>query len=66
MDSGEFKRVALTHLARGVYSAAIPAAEIEQRDIEYYITAGGEASEQVFPAGAPQTTQTVVIMDDLN
>ena len=65
MGSGEFKRIPLTHLARAVYSVTIPAAEIKQRDIEYYVTAGGgEASELVFPSGAPRMTQTVVIMPE--
>jgi len=67
MGSGEFKRIALTHLARAVYSATIPAGQIKQQDLEYYITTGqGNTSELVFPAGAPRMTQTVVIMNDSN
>ncbi len=63
MGSGEFKRTALTHLARGVYSATIPADQIQQRDIEYYVrTQPGDRPDLVFPPGAPRTTQTVVIM----
>ncbi|MBN2270441.1 MAG: hypothetical protein JXN61_07500, partial [Sedimentisphaerales bacterium] len=63
MGSGEFKKIALTHVARAVYSATIPADQIEQHDIEYYITARrAETPDLVFPPDAPQTTQTVVIM----
>jgi hypothetical protein len=61
---GDFSRISLTHVARGVYSAGIPAEEIRQRDIEYYVEASpAEDRKLVFPAGAPQTNQTVVIID---
>ncbi|MBL7154520.1 MAG: hypothetical protein ISS79_12465 [Phycisphaerae bacterium] len=65
MGSGRFKRIGLTHVARAVYSATIPAEAIQQRDFEYYVRAEpGDRPELVFPAGAPQMTQTVVIMND--
>jgi len=72
MGSGDFSRITLAHVARGVYSARIPAEEIQQRDIEYYVEASppvigraspAEGRKLVFPAGAPQTNQTVVIID---
>ena len=72
MGSGDFSRISLTHVARGVYSAGIPAEEIQRRDIEYYVEASppvigraspAEGRKLLFPAGAPQTNQTVVIID---
>jgi len=63
MGSGDFRKIDLCHVARGVYSAEIPANRIGQRDIEYYVTAGlPGGSGLAFPPGAPQRTQTVVIM----
>ena len=64
IGAGDFGRITLTHIARGVYSVGIPAEEIQRRDIEYYVEASpAEGGKLVFPAGAPQTNQTVVIID---
>ena len=59
-----FKKIALTHVARGVYSARIPAGRI-QTDLEYRIEAtSGDGRRAIFPASAPDINQTIVIMKD--
>jgi len=64
MGSGDFEKVRLNHVARGVYSAEIPAGQIQKRDIEYYVRATtANRVTLTFPATAPQLNQTVVIMD---
>ncbi|MHC4558318.1 MAG: malectin domain-containing carbohydrate-binding protein, partial [Planctomycetota bacterium] len=63
IGKGNFSRITLNHIARGVCSARIPADRIQKRDLEYYIKVSpAEGSQLVFPAGAPQINQTVVIM----
>lgn len=55
---GEFRTVALTHVARSVYTATLPAGE---SDVEYYIRAETPAGKKlVWPATAPGLNQTVV------
>jgi hypothetical protein len=64
MGNGGFKKIPLNHVARSVYSARIPALQI-QTDFEYYIkvkTTDGQKS--TFPATAPKINQTVVIMKE--
>jgi hypothetical protein len=52
----------LKHVNRGVYTVAIPAADFEGNDIEYYIKAEiGFGKKLYFPAAAPDRNQTVVI-----
>jgi hypothetical protein len=54
---GEWKTIEAKHVARGVFQARrSPGAE----DFEYYVDAGGEL---VWPAAAPQLSQTVVVME---
>ena len=61
---GKFKRIPLTHIARGVYSVVIDAGHIKQTDIEYHIKAGStDGTTLTFPPAAPHINQTVVVMD---
>jgi len=61
LGRGEFRRIELTHVGRGVYRVCVPAPEA---DMEYYIeaeTAGGESLR--WPVTAPQRNQTVVVWE---
>jgi hypothetical protein len=60
LGKGEFTRVPLAHVARGVYSVRIapPGGE----DFEYYVEAAPDSGQPVrWPATAPGTCQTVVV-----
>ncbi|MGB2755551.1 MAG: malectin domain-containing carbohydrate-binding protein [Phycisphaerae bacterium] len=60
LGKGEFTRVPLAHVARGVYSARIapPGGE----DFEYYVEAApAEGNAARWPVTAPGTCQTVVV-----
>lgn len=62
MGKGEYEKVPLNHIARGVYSVTLPAERIGKHDFEYHIKirwCGGE--EVYFPASAPQNNQTVLV-----
>ena len=64
MGERPYKVIPLTHDARGVYFAQIPTRAIES-DLEYYIKASSVNHRDVFfPATAPDTGQTVVLMDE--
>jgi hypothetical protein len=61
MGKGKFNKIALTHIARGVYFVRIPANRIKA-DLEYYVKASSTNGRQVsFPATAPNINQTVVV-----
>jgi hypothetical protein len=62
LGKGTFEKVPLEHVARGVYSARIPAAQIANNDIEYYVQASVDANTVRFPATAPVLNHTVVVM----
>ncbi|MFC1633666.1 hypothetical protein ACFL5Z_02395, partial [Planctomycetota bacterium] len=63
MGKGRYKRIPLSHTARGVYFARIPAGAIEN-DLEYYIKASStDGREAIFPATAPDIGQTIVMME---
>jgi len=62
LGKGTFEEVPLEHVARGVYTARIPAARIAGGDIEYYVQASVGAGTIRFPATAPILNQTVVVM----
>ena len=58
----KFNKIALTHIARGVYSVKIPANKIKT-DLEYYVSASSLDGKQItFPATAPRINQTVVVI----
>jgi hypothetical protein len=62
MGQGTFAEIPLSHVARGVYSATLPAKSIAGGDLEYYVKAAVGSSVLHFPATAPDRAQTVVIM----
>lgn len=62
MGQGEYAKIPLTHVARGVYTVQIPAGEIKDRDLEYYVKVVPEKEQAlVFPATAPEAAQTVIV-----
>jgi len=62
--SGEFKKIALNHVASGVYKVAV---NQPKEDFEYYIKAATKAGKElIYPATAPAMNQTVVVIDDRN
>lgn len=60
LGSGAFTKVPLAHLARGVYTVALPD-EAVKTDFEYYVQATVDGTSLVFPPTAPAMNQTVVI-----
>ena len=59
MGRGEYRKIALTHVARAVYHARVPAPDATA--IEYYIRATtAEGQNLVWPSTAPMLNQTVV------
>ncbi len=64
MGSEKYEKIALTHVARGVYSVVIPAGKIKKTDIEYHIKIMTKSGQELYyPATAPQMNQTVVVID---
>lgn len=62
MGQGQFVRMSLSHVARGVYAAKLPQASAGDAGLEYYIQVAPEGGEPVvFPATAPAINQTVVV-----
>jgi len=63
LGEGPWQTVPLTHEARGVYRVTLPGNDLQDRDFEYYLSAETEDGKTVvYPAAAPQTNQTVVVM----
>jgi hypothetical protein len=62
LGRGAFTKIPLEHIARGVYSARIPASQIGDNDIEYYVQASLGRDTLRFPATAPGLNQTIVVM----
>jgi hypothetical protein len=63
LGHGQFAALELTHVARGVYRAQIPAQKPEVVAWEYFLQAETSAGQSlVFPATAPTINQTVVIV----
>jgi hypothetical protein len=63
IGKGKYKRIAPTHIARGVYSVKIPANKIKT-DLEYYVMVNSTDGQQVsFPATAPNINQTVIVSE---
>jgi len=60
MGKGSYEKMPLTHIARSVYSARIPASQI-QNDLEYYLKVNTtDGQESTFPATEPGINQTIV------
>jgi len=63
IGTDNYTMVALTHIARGVYSVTIPAREIKKSDLEYHIKVTADNGRSIyFPATAPRIDQTVVVV----
>lgn len=62
MGQGQFQRVPLSHVARGVYQVQLPQAA-DAETFEYYVEVQpGKGRRVYFPATAPAMNQTVVVM----
>lgn len=65
MGCGSFSAVALSHVARGVYSVSLPRDAARGMGIEYYVRVERNAGELLyFPVTAPALNQTVVIVEE--
>jgi hypothetical protein len=65
MGKGTYNRIALKHIARGVYSVMIPAKQIKD-DFEYYVRVSSTDGQKItFPASAPKINQTIIVNDVL-
>jgi hypothetical protein len=62
LGAAVFAKVPLTHVARGVYTVALPA-EAVSTDFEYYVRAEADGKSLVFPPTAPALNQTVVVAE---
>ena len=60
LGTGDFAKVPLTHVARGVYSVALPADAVKN-DFEYYVEASVGQRKVVFPATGADLPQSVVV-----
>jgi hypothetical protein len=62
IGESRYNKLPLKHIGRGVYTVAVPAADIDGRDLEYHIKAEfGLGKKLYFPAAAPDRNQTVVV-----
>jgi hypothetical protein len=72
MGEGEFTRIPLSHVARGVYAVTLPAAPADATALEYYVKVIADAQQVLapatdrnetlcFPVTAPSLNQTVLI-----
>ncbi len=59
---GRFRRISLTHVARGVYRVMLPPQKAGGA-FEYFIQADLAGREMVYPATAPALNQSVVVWD---
>jgi hypothetical protein len=60
LGAGDYAKVPLSHVARGVYSITL-SAEAVKDDFEYYVEAKVASRSLVFPPTAPAMAQTVVV-----
>ena len=63
--SGDYKIIPMKHISGVNYEAWLPAKEIENNDIEYFINVIGKGGSATFPVTAPEMNQTVVIRDEI-
>ena len=61
MGKGEYRRVDLTHVGRGVHTVSFPPRGARS-DVEYYLEATAGDQKVRFPATAPALNQTVVLL----
>jgi len=65
MGTGEFNKVPLTHVARGVYSVSFPSDGVHDSALEYFVRAVADGDDAVvFPSTAPAINQTIVVMPE--
>jgi hypothetical protein len=57
-----FAKTPLVHVARGVYTVALPA-EAVKADFEYHVQATADGKSLIFPSTAPAMNQTVVVVE---
>jgi len=63
MGQGEFHRLSLVHVSRGVYTVSMALPLSQESDFEYYIDVTSRDTERVFfPTTAPSLNQTVVVL----
>jgi hypothetical protein len=61
LGAGDYKTVPLQHVARGVYTVALPRGGASS-DVEYYIEAAAAGRILRFPPTAPTINQTLVLL----
>jgi hypothetical protein len=61
LGQGDYAKIPLRRVARGVHAVTIPADAI-RGDFEYYVEAGSPGGALRFPATAPRANQTVVVV----
>ena len=65
LGHGQYGKISLEHIARGVYTVTVPAKESGTEDFEYYIKATPDRRRELYwPAQAPEMNQTVVVMQE--
>jgi hypothetical protein len=63
LATGEFGKMRLAHVARGVYTVTLPP-EATKADFEYYVQAGCDGGQTLrWPPTAPALNQTVVVVE---
>lgn len=62
LGPGEYAKVPLRHVARGVYTVTLPPEAVKD-DFEYYVRAVVGGRPLVFPPTAPSLNQTVVVVE---
>ena len=61
LGRGQFAAVPLQHVARGVYTAKVPADQVPNASLEYFVkVTPSEGKAVMYPATAPSLNQTVV------
>ena len=65
MGQGEFARIPLTHVARGIYTVQFPQEATSGTHVEYYIRVStGRGRSNYFPVTAPKLNQTLVVLPE--
>ncbi len=61
MGRGSFRSAPLSNVARGVYAVTLPP---PGADIEYYVEAAADGTVVRYPASAPGTNQTLIVLPE--
>jgi hypothetical protein len=62
LGTGQWHKVPLRHVTRGVYEVVLPA-EATKSDLEYYVRVDTDRGMLAFPATAPTLNQSVVVVE---